>query len=115
MSCTNTVQYCVTKGTNFSADVSFTTAWSELIEDPSDYYGEMVFREAQDDDAVDYLQLTAIPDTTDPEAPVQLHFTASPVETTALPDWDIVGYCDLVSNDGTSRQRLFNMEVSVNE
>jgi len=111
--CVTEVDYCITRGTNFRADVSFSVGFVELIEDPDLYEGVMVFRQYQSDDAPVYLTLRSDIVEVPPEVPASLSFTATPTQTLALPDYDVVGYCDLQLKDGTSIQRLFTMEVEV--
>lgn len=113
--CVTEVDYCVTKGTNFEASVAFTTGFVEVIENPDDYEGVLVFREYQENSAPVYLTLRADIAAVDPEVPAAMTFLATPTQTAALPDWDHVAYCDLKLKAGGSIQRLFNAEVDVNE
>lgn len=115
MSCVMEVPYCIVKGTDFQTTVSLTTAWEEVIENPQDYRGEMVFRASQSDTAAVYLTLISMVEVDDADAPAQMIFHASPTQTAQLPDWDHVAFVDLVKTDGSSRSRLYNSEVDVHE
>lgn len=113
--CVTEVEYCVTKGRNFQASVAFSTGYTEVIEDPSAYEGVLVFRQYQDDAAPVYLTLRADIAPIDPDVPAGMTFVATPTQTMALPDWDVVAYCDLQLKAGGSVDRLFNADVEVNQ
>jgi hypothetical protein len=113
--CVTEVEYCVTKGRNWEASVAFTTGMTEVIENPDDYEGVLVFRDYQEAAAPVYLTLRASIGPVDPDVPAAMTFTATPTQTAALPDWDIVAYCDLQLKAGGSVQRLFNAEVDVHQ
>ena len=111
--CTTQVELCVIKGTNFETAVSFSKSFVEVIEDPDLYEGILVFREWQDDSATVYLTLRVDVAPIPPEVPAAMVFKATPTQTLALPDWDVVAYCNLQLKDGTSIDRLYNAEVCV--
>lgn len=116
MSCiVNDVEFCIVRGTSFSTDVALTTAFSDVIDSPADYTSDLVFREYQDDTATVYLTLSAQANTEGPDAPVQFNFKAMPTDTLALPDMDIVAYCDLVNNVTGDVIRLVNADVRISE
>ena len=114
-SCVTEVHYCVVKGTDFEAGVSFTVGAGDVVENPDLYEGVLVFREYQDDGAPVYLTLRADVEAIPPSVPASLSFRATPTETEALPDWDIVAYCDLQLKNGGSVQRLFNASIAVTQ
>lgn len=104
------------KGRNFEASVAFTTGFTEVVENPQDYEGVLVFRDYQKAGAPVYLTLRADIEAVDPDVPAGMTFVATPTQTAALPDWDHVAYCDLQTKTGSgSIQRLFDAEVCVNE
>jgi hypothetical protein len=114
-SCTSQYDFCITKGTDFSKDVALTASYQEVLDNPDDYQGVMVFRGFQDDAAPVYLTLIAAINTTDTEAPILMSFIATPVQTALLPDWDIVSYTNLELKTATSKERLFNSDVEIGE
>lgn len=113
--CATEVDFCITRGTSWSTSVSFTNAFTELLEDPDAYEGVLVFREYQDDDAQVYLTLRADIYTDDPKVPASMTFTATPEQTLTLPDWNNVAYCNLQKRDLTEIMRLYDASVEMNE
>ncbi len=120
MGCANQYDFCLIRGDSFSLDVALTKAYSEVYENPNDWVANLVFREHQDDDLIPYLTLTAVPEVDpDPlpdEPPISIRFSAPPADTEALPDWDIVAFCEIVraAPDGAVH-RLFNSDVGVSD
>lgn len=104
--------------------MALSDAYVEVIADPASYQMNMVFRESQDDGVTPYLTLTA-PAVVNPtplpgDPSVLFSFAATPTETQALPDWDIVSYTELVFTGVSAPpadfiRRMFNSEVSVND
>jgi hypothetical protein len=118
------VDFGVIRGTTFSIEISLTESYDEVLETPSDWRVDLVFREEQDDNLPSLLTLTTTPVVDDPgpgeEASAYVVLTASAAETQALPEWDIVAYCELVfTGEGAPTSapitRLFNSDVSMSD
>lgn len=117
--CIDEVPVCITRGASFTLDVGLTMAWQEVFDDPDAYEARLVLKDDLDTGPI-RLTMTATPepDTILPPAtPAQpiiyFHFSADPVATQALPDWNLVGYAELRALAGGDVHRLFNSRVSV--
>jgi hypothetical protein len=125
MSCNiNQYDFGIIRGDAFKRDVALSSAYAEVLENPTDFIANLVFREYQDDDVMPYLTLTATPvvnpDPLPNEPPVVFYFSAAPAETQALPDWEHVAYCELVyippaPPSTPVPKRLFNSKVRVSD
>ena len=116
MNCTTEVEVCITKGAMFQISFALTTSFTEVIANPDDYEGVLVFREYQDDVAPVYLTVTAGIEAVPPEVPASATFTITPAQTLVLPDYDHVAYCNLQTKvAGDYVERLFNAKVEVHE
>ena len=109
----------VVRGDEFEQNLSFRTGWDDLVAAPGDYQINMVFREAQDDALTPYLTLTATPianvtaDPTDP--PVIATVTATPAQTSSLPEWNHVYYTEIIEVGAAGGSRLFQGKVEVED
>lgn len=117
--CVNNADQCLIRGDNFTLDLGLVN-FPEVLANPTDFEGRMVFRETQNDNEIPYLTLIVTPELADdpmPNAPeVFLRFAATPTQTSALPDWNIVYYVELrtVPAD-TIVQRLLQGDVDVSD
>jgi len=118
MACTESVDLCVTRGSNWALDVALSDAYAEIIANPEAYSMNLVFRDRQDDLSSTYLTLNATPvldpDPLPNDPPILFSFAATTTDTSSLPYWDIVAYCELIG-PGTDNTRLFNAAVSTND
>jgi hypothetical protein len=122
MSCVDQIDLCITRGDTWTFDVGLTAAWAEVLENPTSFVGNLVFREFQDDSLTPYLSLQATPEVNpDPapgEIPIYLRFIADVSQTALLPDWDIVAYTELtdaVYAGLPNTKRLFNSAVEIHD
>lgn len=118
--CISQIGICVTRGTLFTLDVGLSEQYVEVIANPSLYRAKLVFRAFQDDNSPALLTLVSTPElVTGPiilGPPVIIPFSAAGPVTQTLPDYDIVGYCDLyAAADPSNPVRLFNMEVEIGD
>ena len=119
--CTDIYRACLVRGDTWTLDVGLSSEYAEVLENPQDWAMVIVMRESQDDDVTPYLTLNSTYEVpVDPlldEPPILYSFVATSAETQALPEWDIVGYCELVQINSTIVspivKRLFNMEIEV--
>ncbi len=121
MSCIDDIQICLTRGDTFKLDVGLSDEFTEVISNPTEYVGNLVFRAEQDDRETPYLTLTVTPEVmVDPlptDAPAYLSFAATTGQTQSLPDWDHVAYCEIaeVSGNPPEVMRLFNARIEIND
>lgn len=124
MSCTDTVKVCIIRGDMFEQTIALAGDWTEVIDSPASYLGKLVLRYDQDDSLSALLTLTAIPEEPDvgleatlyPSAELAMQFSATPSQTAALPQWDVVGYVELTKpGDATYVKRLVNLDVEVSD
>ena len=120
MGCAPQAEICIIRGDVWSMDVGLSSQWTEVIADPGGFVGTIVLRDEQDDTAVVRLQLQATPkarvDPSPGAPPLRLSFAATAGQTQQLPDYNIVGYCQLASIDATDQsRRLFNLKVQIDD
>jgi len=117
--CTDTYATCIIRGDTWTLDVALSAAYVEVIDNPSDFQMTIVMRESQDDNLTPYLTLVGVPYIPDKplvgEPPITYSFTATSDQTAALPQWDIVGYCELRQIADQVVNRLFNIEFEVGD
>lgn len=101
----------VIRGDTFTKDVALTIGFDDIRDEP--YTARMVFREAQHDELPELLALPATPEVPeeDEEAFAYLSFSASPIQTQALPEYDIAYFVELVS--ATRTMRLFQGKACI--
>ena len=118
--CVDDVDICVIRGDGWAMDVGLSDEWTEVADTPGNYTANLVFRDRQNDDLTPLLTLTVSP-TVDPapvagEPQVYFHFIATAAETSSLPNWNIVAYCELVeAGPPAVPTRLFNSPVTIND
>lgn len=113
----------VTRGNPFVLDVGLSSSYPDVIADPAEYVLRLSFRDAQDDTLPILLEITStieLNDTPVPpgEYPIYGQFRATVAQTAALPEWDIVAYCELDRVSGSAGiypQRLFNADVQISD
>ena len=97
----NTYNIEVIRGDTFHLNLGIETLFDAAAT------ARMVFRAAQDDDAADLLVLTDTPAVYDDSALPALNwlveFTATDAQTSALPPYDIVYFCELTTGTHTHR------------
>jgi hypothetical protein len=115
MTCTNTFDICVIRGTNFSLPAGLSATYVEVIEAPAEWEAVMTFVDTG-------VEVRVEPEinTDDPTMPpVQFIFALDPQETSALPEWDQRYTVDLVRKPEAgellprSVERLFGGKVEV--
>lgn len=123
MSCvegkTDRVDFTVIRGDDFELSVALSEGWEEIVENPAGYVARLVFREEQDDALTPLLTIEVEPEPVLPVEPygasLMAFFIATPAQTQALPDWDIVAYAEVKNDAGTWVRRLFNSRVSMKD
>lgn len=121
MSCIDDIEICVTRGDTFKMDVGLSDEFAEVISNPTEYVGNLVFRAEQDDRETPYMTLSVTPEVmVDPlpgDAKAYLSFEATSGQTQSLPDWNHVAYCEIAETSGNPPevQRLFNAEVDIHD
>lgn len=117
--CTDDINFCVIRGATFELDVALTEAWQEVFDDPDAFEARLVLKDDMDEGPIRLTmtspaELTTITPSSTPAQPaIYFRFDATPVETQALPDWNLVGYAELRARTGGDVRRLFNSRVSV--
>lgn len=118
--CKNTYDTCLIRGAKFERVIGFLNGYEEVIEDPSDFSAVWVFRADQDDALTNLLTLSATPVAVvepNPARPqVLATFTATPAQTQALPQYDLVYYVELTQlSDPDNVVRVFEGKVDVRD
>jgi hypothetical protein len=110
--CHNQHDIRLIRGDSYELWVGLAQGWDEIASDPAAYEGRLVLRQAHDDALTpDLALLSELQPGTDPRFPdmlYQLHFTASPAVTGALPaQSSLVYFCEVRSLDDDLVRRLF--------
>lgn len=115
MSCELRHDLTIIRGDSKPLFVGLAGEWANVGDDPSLYEGRLVFRERQEDDLPEILVITATPEPNDDHRfaglPFLLDLSMAPEETSSLPTWDVVCFCELRSLDGLFVRRLFEGRV----
>lgn len=119
MSCTPRQDLCVTRGSRAEHMCTLRTGFSEVIDSPTSYRGRLVIREQQDDLLPEVFAITVTPEVLeDPAGSGKLvavmDFKIAGSLTAILPDYDIVGFVELVEVGGDS-ERLYDLRVRVGD
>jgi hypothetical protein len=117
--CNNIHNICVTRGDVFELNTALAKGWDNVKKAPHSYQIRMAFRHKQQDQLPTLLETMATPRVEDmPDfgevVSVSLHLTAA--ETSSLPPFDIVYFCELapISNPDSSH-RLFEGRVRIGD
>ena len=118
-SCVTEIDVCVIRGDTFAMDVALGNDWIEVLENPNLFRSNLIFRASQDDSSPVLLQLQAVPqllpDAILDEPRLLLSFITAGSVTQTLPNYDIVGYCEIFEVAAPSPSRLFNMQVQISD
>lgn len=116
MTCVTRRDICIVRGDSFEENVGFGANFTDLVDDPSLYAVNMVFREAQDDSLTPYLSLTATPEATvgEDSFPVLATITATGAQTSSLPDWNHVYYVEL-KKIGGDPTRIYQGKIKIDD
>lgn len=117
--CTEQVDLCIVRGDSFAFTIGLDGDFSQTVDDADLYRGRLVVREVQSDEAPELIAMeTEIVPTSDPwygDAVAVMHFTATAVQTQALPPFDLVCFCEIVGTDDLYARRLFRGRVKVED
>lgn len=115
MSCAIRHDLSIIRGDSFTLFVGLAHGWADVGEDPALYEGRLVFRERQDDSLPEILAIVTTPQPSDewrfPQLNFLLDLSMTPAETTSLPDYPVVCFCELRTLDGQYVRRLFEGTV----
>ena len=119
--CVDNITLCITRGTTWELDVGLSDAWVEVLDNPTDYSGKLVFRAEQSDSSpvlltlVSPIEIVANPVPGDQQ--IFMTFYAEVSETQALPYYNIVAYCDIIQTALPEEVvgRLFNATVDMGD
>lgn len=107
----------IIRGDSYELWVGLAQGWTFV--DPAAHEGRLVLRDAQSDYAPETLALVSelLPgeDERFPDLTHLLHFTATPDDTQALPDWRMACFCEVRSKDLTYVKRLFDAAVEIRD
>jgi hypothetical protein len=115
MSCAIRHDLSIIRGDSFSLFVGLAAGWENIAEDPALYEGRLVFRERQDDSLPEILAITTTPEPIDeyrfPQLDFMLDLSMTPAQTTSLPEYPMVCFCEIRTLDGLYVRRLFEGRV----
>jgi hypothetical protein len=115
MTCALRHDLSIIRGDSFSLFVGLAAGWEDIAGDPSLYEGRLVFRERQDDSLPELLVITATPEPIDehrfPQLDFMLDLSMTPDQTSSLPSFPVVCFCEIRLVAGGYVRRLFEGRV----
>jgi hypothetical protein len=120
MGCASEINVCIIRGSFWPLTVTLSASWVEVAESPSNYRIRLVLRRSQDDSDPDLLMAIVAPELIQDailnEPRVIASFGLAGTVTQTLPDYDIVGFCEIYdATTPLNPTRLFNMKVSISD
>jgi hypothetical protein len=121
MLCPDEIIVCITRGSFWPLNILLgRNEFQEVESAPTQYRCRITFRVFQDDSSPNLFSVIAVPevlpDALPMEANILISFGLEGSVTQTLPDYDIVGFCEIYEAVNPSNPtRLFNMKVKIND